>query len=83
MIEWVRGGGILERVGEIRQPCSPIFPPSMPPPAPLPRSEAALKGAHFVQLCCQRGIPLLFIQNITGEYQEGGGGTHKPRVLHS
>ena len=29
-------------------------------------SESALKGAHFVQLCCQRGIPLLFLQNITG-----------------
>lgn len=29
-------------------------------------SEAALKGAHFVQLCGQRQIPLLFIQNING-----------------
>lgn len=29
-------------------------------------SESALKAAHFVQLCCQRGIPLLFLQNITG-----------------
>jgi acetyl-CoA carboxylase carboxyltransferase component len=29
-------------------------------------SESALKGAHFIELCCQRGIPLLFIQNITG-----------------
>ncbi len=29
-------------------------------------SEAALKGAHFVQLCAQRGVPLLFLQNITG-----------------
>ncbi|ALO46445.1 carboxyl transferase domain-containing protein [Pseudohongiella spirulinae] len=29
-------------------------------------SESALKGAHFIQLCCQRGIPLLFLQNITG-----------------
>lgn len=29
-------------------------------------SEAALKGAHFVQLCGQRKIPLLFLQNITG-----------------
>ena len=29
-------------------------------------SESALKGAHFVQLCRQRGIPLLFLQNITG-----------------
>lgn len=29
-------------------------------------SESALKGAHFVQLCCQRQIPLVFLQNITG-----------------
>jgi acetyl-CoA carboxylase carboxyltransferase component len=29
-------------------------------------SEAALKGAHFVQLCAQRRIPLIFLQNITG-----------------
>ncbi|MFS0852156.1 carboxyl transferase domain-containing protein [Microbacterium sp. 179-I 3D4 NHS] len=29
-------------------------------------SESALKGAHFVELCDQRGIPLLFLQNITG-----------------
>jgi 3-methylcrotonyl-CoA carboxylase beta subunit len=29
-------------------------------------SESALKGAHFVELCCQRKIPLLFLQNITG-----------------
>jgi len=29
-------------------------------------SESALKGAHFIQLCCQRNIPLLFLQNITG-----------------
>lgn len=31
-------------------------------------SESALKGAHFIQLCCQRKIPLLFLQNITGKY---------------
>ena len=40
-------------------------------------SEAALKGAHFVELCCQRKIPLLFLQNITGfmvgqKYESGG-----------
>jgi 3-methylcrotonyl-CoA carboxylase beta subunit len=29
-------------------------------------SESSLKGAHFIELCCQRGIPLLFLQNITG-----------------
>ncbi|HKJ56470.1 MAG TPA: carboxyl transferase domain-containing protein [Nitriliruptoraceae bacterium] len=40
-------------------------------------SESALKGAHFVQLCDQRDIPLVFLQNITGfmvgrEYEAGG-----------
>lgn len=40
-------------------------------------SESALKGTHFIQLCCQRKIPLLFLQNITGfmvgkEYEAGG-----------
>ena len=40
-------------------------------------SESALKGAHFVELCCQRGIPLIFLQNITGfmvgrKYEAGG-----------
>lgn len=29
-------------------------------------SESSLKGAHFVELCCQRNIPLVFLQNITG-----------------
>ena len=40
-------------------------------------SESALKGAHFIELCCQRKIPLLFLQNITGfmvgsKYEAGG-----------
>ena len=40
-------------------------------------SESALKGAHFVELCAKRGIPLLFLQNITGfmvgrKYENGG-----------
>ncbi|HEY2637758.1 MAG TPA: carboxyl transferase domain-containing protein, partial [Solirubrobacteraceae bacterium] len=40
-------------------------------------SESALKGAHFVELCNQRRIPLLFVQNIAGfmvgrEYETGG-----------
>nr|WP_281169670.1 carboxyl transferase domain-containing protein [Geopsychrobacter electrodiphilus] len=40
-------------------------------------SESALKGAHFVELCSQRGIPLVFLQNITGfmvgsKYETGG-----------
>src|SRR5471030_1883578 len=29
-------------------------------------SESSLKGAHFIELCCQRNIPLVFLQNITG-----------------
>ena len=29
-------------------------------------SESAQKGAHFIELCAQRGVPLLFLQNITG-----------------
>ena len=29
-------------------------------------AESALKGTHFIELCCQRNIPLLFLQNITG-----------------
>jgi len=29
-------------------------------------SESALKGTHFIELCCQRGLPLVFLQNITG-----------------
>ncbi len=40
-------------------------------------SESALKGAHFVELCAQRGIPLIFLQNVTGfmvgrKYEAGG-----------
>ena len=33
-------------------------------------SESALKGTHFIELCCQRKIPLLFLQNIAGEAHE-------------
>jgi 3-methylcrotonyl-CoA carboxylase beta subunit len=29
-------------------------------------SESALKGTHFIELCCQRGVPLVFLQNIAG-----------------
>jgi 3-methylcrotonyl-CoA carboxylase beta subunit len=29
-------------------------------------SEAALKGVHFIELCCQRSVPIIFLQNITG-----------------
>jgi len=40
-------------------------------------SESALKGAHFIELCAQRGIPLIFLQNIAGfmvgrKYEAGG-----------
>ncbi len=40
-------------------------------------SESALKGAHFIELCCQRKIPLIFLQNVTGfmvgqKYEAGG-----------
>ncbi|MEF8724134.1 methylcrotonoyl-CoA carboxylase [Candidatus Accumulibacter phosphatis] len=40
-------------------------------------SESSLKAAHFVELCAQRGIPLIFLQNITGfmvgrKYENGG-----------
>jgi 3-methylcrotonyl-CoA carboxylase beta subunit len=40
-------------------------------------SESALKGAHFIELCSQRNIPLIFLQNITGfmvgrKYEAGG-----------
>jgi 3-methylcrotonyl-CoA carboxylase beta subunit len=34
-------------------------------------SESALKGTHFIELCCQRGIPIIFLQNITG-FMVGG-----------
>ena len=40
-------------------------------------SESALKAAHFIELCCQRRVPLLFLQNIVGfmvgrDYEAGG-----------
>ena len=40
-------------------------------------SESALKAAHFIELCCQRRVPLLFLQNISGfmvgrDYEAGG-----------
>ena len=40
-------------------------------------SESALKGAHFIEICSQRGVPLVFLQNITGfmvgaRYEQGG-----------
>ncbi|SOD60963.1 3-methylcrotonyl-CoA carboxylase beta subunit [Streptomyces zhaozhouensis] len=49
-------------------------------------SESAQKGAHFVQLCDQRGIPLLFLQNIAGfmvgrAYEAGGIAKHGAKMV--
>lgn len=49
-------------------------------------SESALKGAHFVQLCCQRGIPIVFLQNITGfmvgqKYEHEGIAKHGAKLV--
>lgn len=49
-------------------------------------SESALKGAHFVELCNQRGIPLLFLQNITGfmvgqKYENEGIAKHGAKMV--
>lgn len=49
-------------------------------------SESAQKGAHFVELCCQRGIPLLFLQNITGfmvgkKYEAEGIAKHGAKLV--
>ncbi|WP_207869300.1 carboxyl transferase domain-containing protein [Pseudomonas sp. 51_B] len=49
-------------------------------------AEAAQKGAHFIELACQRGVPLLFLQNITGfmvgkKYEEGGIAKHGAKLV--
>lgn len=51
-------------------------------------SESALKAAHFIELCTQRGIPLLFIQNVTGfmvgkEYEHGGIAKDGAKMVHA
>ncbi|MCS6844112.1 MAG: methylcrotonoyl-CoA carboxylase [Caldilineales bacterium] len=51
-------------------------------------SESALKGAHFVELCTARGIPLLFLQNITGfmvgkAYEAGGIAKDGAKMVHA
>jgi acetyl-CoA carboxylase carboxyltransferase component len=51
-------------------------------------SESALKGTHFIELCEQRGIPLLFLQNITGfmvgrEYEAGGIAKDGAKMVHA
>lgn len=49
-------------------------------------SESAQKGAHFIELCCQRKIPLIFLQNITGfmvgsKYESGGIAKHGAKLV--
>jgi 3-methylcrotonyl-CoA carboxylase beta subunit len=49
-------------------------------------SESALKGAHFIELCDQRRIPLIFLQNITGfmvgrDYEAGGIAKHGAKMV--
>src|ERR1700748_2949794 len=49
-------------------------------------SESALKGAHFIELCDQRQIPLVFLQNITGfmvgrQYEAGGIAKHGAKMV--
>jgi 3-methylcrotonyl-CoA carboxylase beta subunit len=51
-------------------------------------SESALKGAHFIELCNQRNIPLLFLQNITGfmvgsEAERGGIARHSAKLVYA
>ncbi len=51
-------------------------------------SESAVKGAHFVELCAQRKIPLVFLQNITGfmvgrQYEAGGIARHGAKMVHA
>jgi acetyl-CoA carboxylase carboxyltransferase component len=51
-------------------------------------SESALKGAHFVELCTARRIPLLFLQNITGfmvgkQYEQGGIARDGAKMVHA
>ncbi|WP_313334458.1 carboxyl transferase domain-containing protein [Comamonas sp.] len=49
-------------------------------------SESAVKGAHFIELCCQRKIPLVFLQNITGfmvgrKYENEGIARHGAKLV--
>ena len=51
-------------------------------------SESALKGAHFIELCDQRKVPLVFLQNITGfmvgrQYEAGGIAKHGAKMVHA
>src|SRR6202034_566038 len=49
-------------------------------------SESAMKGAHFIELCDQRQVPLVFLQNITGfmvgrQYEAGGIAKHGAKMV--
>ena len=51
-------------------------------------SESAMKAAHFIELCCQRKIPLVFLQNITGymvgkKYEAEGIAKHGAKMIHA
>lgn len=51
-------------------------------------SESALKGTHFIELCCQERIPILFLQNITGfmvgkKYERGGIAKDGAKLVHA
>lgn len=51
-------------------------------------SESAQKGAHFIELCCQRDIPLVFLQNISGfmvgkKYEAGGIAKDGAKLVHA
>ncbi|MBT7398733.1 MAG: methylcrotonoyl-CoA carboxylase [Hellea sp.] len=51
-------------------------------------SESAMKGAHFIELCAQRKIPLIFLQNITGfmvgsKAEAGGIAKHGAKMVHA
>jgi acetyl-CoA carboxylase carboxyltransferase component len=51
-------------------------------------SESALKGTHFIELACARGVPLLFLQNITGfivgkRYEQGGIAKDGAKMVHA
>ena len=51
-------------------------------------SESAMKGAHFIELCAQRKIPLIFLQNITGfmvgsKAESGGIAKHGAKMVHA
>ena len=51
-------------------------------------SESALKATHFIELCCQRRVPLVFLQNITGfivgkEYEQKGIAKDGAKMVHA